>query len=74
MRLKSILIVVLIVLITVLSTQNTQSVSVRILFWETSYPLILIVYILLGIGFVTGYAARGIVKMAKKNKKPGDLG
>jgi uncharacterized integral membrane protein len=74
MRLKSILIIVLIVLITILSTQNTQSVSVNILFWQTSYPLILIVYILLGIGFVIGYAARGVVKMVKKNKRPDDLG
>jgi uncharacterized integral membrane protein len=68
MKLKTILIIVMIVLITILSTQNTQSISVNILFWQASYPLILIVYILLGIGFITGYAARGIVKKVKKIK------
>ncbi|OHD69208.1 MAG: hypothetical protein A2W19_06375 [Spirochaetes bacterium RBG_16_49_21] len=72
MNAKSIIIIVLVVLITILSMQNTQSVVVNMLFWQATYPLIILMYILLGIGFAAGYLARSVFKIFKKNKSSND--
>jgi uncharacterized integral membrane protein len=51
---KSLIFIVLIVIVVILSLQNTQSVTVNILFWDVSYPLIVLFYIMLGVGFLIG--------------------
>ncbi|TNF50036.1 LapA family protein [bacterium] len=55
MKIKHITLMILVVLGAVLFFQNTQVVSVKLLFWEVSMSGIIMFPLLVGIGFVFGY-------------------
>lgn len=61
------------VIVTILSTLNTHDVSLNLIFWSPQISLIILVYSLLIIGFMTGYVVKGMsaYRRAKKsgNKK-----
>ena len=58
MRLKTMLILVLIVLFCILLAQNTQVVSIKLLFWELSMSRIVLLILTGLIGFFLGYIVR----------------
>jgi len=66
MKPKTISIIVLVVFITILSMQNTQPVVFKILFWEPDFPLIILIFIAIAIGFVAGYIANSVLQVVKK--------
>ena len=66
MKPKTIIIIVLVILITILSLQNTQPVIFKILFWEPDFPLIILIFIAIGIGFITGYITNSVLQVVKK--------
>jgi putative membrane protein len=55
MKPKTIIILVLLLLSLVILVQNTQVVTLRVLFWHMSMSRILLIPLLLLIGFVIGY-------------------
>jgi uncharacterized integral membrane protein len=66
MKPKTIMIIVLVIVITILSMQNTQPVILKILFWQPEFPLIILIFIALSIGFVAGYFTNSLLKVVKK--------
>jgi uncharacterized integral membrane protein len=63
---KTLIIIILVVIITIFSLQNTHTAEVNILFWKASYPLIILIYAILGVGFVAGYSAKRFFRIRKK--------
>lgn len=55
MKPKTIIILLLLLLSLVILIQNTQVVTLRVLFWQMSMPRILLIALLLFMGFVVGY-------------------
>lgn len=66
MKPKTIIIIVLVILLTILSMQNTQPVIFKILLWEPDFPLIILIFIAIGIGFIAGYIANSVLQVVKK--------
>jgi uncharacterized integral membrane protein len=66
MKPKTIIIIVLVVFLTILSMQNTQPVVFKLLFWEPDFPLIILIFIAIGIGFIAGYIANSVLQVVKK--------
>ena len=66
MKPKTIIIIVLVILLTILSMQNTQPVIFKILFWEPDFPLIILIFIAIGIGFIAGYITNSVLQVVKK--------
>jgi uncharacterized integral membrane protein len=66
MKPKTIITIVLVIIITILSMQNTHPVIVKILFWQPDFPLIILICIAIGIGFVAGYFTNSLLKVVKK--------
>ncbi|MBN1532110.1 MAG: LapA family protein [Spirochaetes bacterium] len=62
MKLKHIAVMAGIVLILILTVQNLDMVRVDVLFWGFTFPLILLIYIALGLGFLAGYLLGGPAK------------
>ncbi|MFH1846477.1 MAG: lipopolysaccharide assembly protein LapA domain-containing protein [Candidatus Omnitrophota bacterium] len=54
MKPKNIALVILGVLVLIVLLQNTQVVSVRLLFWELSMSRIILLPLILSIGFIIG--------------------
>lgn len=69
MKPKTILIIAIVVLMTIFAMQNTDEVVVNILFWHPGLPLILMILLFLGAGFVAGYLVGGIAQVKKKDKE-----
>jgi uncharacterized integral membrane protein len=59
MKPKQIAIIAGIILALIITLQNLDSVRVDVLFWDFSFPLILLLYIALGLGFLAGYLLGG---------------
>ena len=57
MKPKTIIVLVLLLLSLVILIQNTQVVTLQVLFWHMSMSRILLIPLLLIIGFVIGYLA-----------------
>jgi uncharacterized integral membrane protein len=68
MKGKTLIILFLVLIVAILSLQNTHTIEVNILFWSASYPLIIIIYIILGTGFAAGFGIKRLSKTHKKNK------
>jgi uncharacterized integral membrane protein len=66
MKPKTIIIIVVTILLAILVIQNTHPVVVNIFFWEPGLPLIILILLLLGIGFVAGFFARNSLGAAQK--------
>lgn len=66
MKPKTIVVIVLVVLLTILSMQNTQPVVIKVLFWEPTVPLIILIFIAIGIGFIAGYIISSVLQVVKK--------
>lgn len=67
MRPKTIIVLVLLVLFLVVLFQNTQVVTLRLLFWEISMSQILLTSFTLLIGFVSGYIVNKMFGSSRKN-------
>jgi len=62
MKLKTIVILVLVVLFIVIAIQNTQAVTIQILFWKMSMSRIIFIPLLMLLGFVIGFLVAQVVK------------
>ena len=69
MNVKSIVLIVLVIFVTILATQNTHAVKFKLLFWDISLPLIIMVFLSISVGFALGYFAKGVFKIVGKNKE-----
>jgi len=58
-RTKLTLSLVLIAVVVLFTLQNTQVVEVRLLFWTLSMSRVLLIFLLLAVGAVLGWVARG---------------
>jgi putative membrane protein len=70
MRPKTIIILILLLFCLVILIQNTQVVTLRVLFWHITMSRILLIPLLLVIGFVVGYLMAA-VKGRQKEKSAG---
>lgn len=66
MKPKTVIILVLLLLSLVILVQNTQVVTIRVLFWHMSMSRILLIPLLIIIGFVIGYL---VAKLGGQGKK-----
>ena len=66
MKPKTIMTIVLVIIITIFSMQNTHPVVVNILFWQPDFPLIILILVTIGIGFIAGYFTNSLLKVVKK--------
>jgi uncharacterized integral membrane protein len=66
MKPKSIMAIVLVIILTIFCVQNTHPVVVKILFWQPDFPLIILIFLSIGVGFVAGYFANSLSKIVKK--------
>ena len=55
MKLKTLFITVLLILLVIIMMQNTQIVTVTLLFWDVSMSRIVLIFLALLFGFVLGY-------------------
>lgn len=62
MKLKTIIILVLIALFVVIAIQNTQAVTIQILFWKISMSRIIFIPLLILLGFVIGFLVAQVIK------------
>ncbi len=62
MKLKTIIILVLIALFVVIAVQNTQAVTIQILFWKISMSRIIFIPLLMLLGFVIGFLVAQVIK------------
>ena len=58
-RTKLTLSLVLVALVVLFTLQNTQVVEVRLLFWKLSMSRVLLIFLLLAVGAILGWAANG---------------
>jgi len=65
MKIKNILLLILFGLLIIISTQNTQEVNIKYLFWEVKMPLIVLIYATLVISFILGIIYSGVKRMSK---------
>jgi uncharacterized integral membrane protein len=66
MKPKTIAMISAVVLLAILIVQNTHSVELRILFWKPEFPLILLIFIAIFVGFGAGYVLRNISRTLRK--------
>jgi uncharacterized integral membrane protein len=62
MKLKTIIILILVALFVVIVIQNTQAVTIQILFWKISMSRIIFIPLLMLLGFVIGFLAAQAIK------------
>ena len=62
MKLKTIIILILVALFVVIAIQNTQAVTIQILFWKISMSRIIFIPLLMLLGFVIGFLAAQVIK------------
>jgi uncharacterized integral membrane protein len=62
MKLKTIIILILVVLFVVIAIQNTQAVTIQILFWKISMSRIIFIPLLMLLGFVIGFLVAQVIK------------
>ena len=72
MNFKTIIIIVLAIIVTILTIQNIHEVELNILFWKGAPSLIVVIFIMLGLGFAAGYFLKSMGKISKKEKSPND--
>ena len=68
MNVKTIVIAVLVILSLVILFQNTQTATLRFLFWEVTVSRIILIPLFVGMGFIIGYVA---AKMGKRKPRKG---
>jgi len=73
MKAKNTTLIIIIGIIIYISTQNTQSVTINFLFWETSLPLIILIYITLISGLLFGVSHSRFYSIVKKKNKKKEL-
>jgi len=62
---SNIIIITIAVLTTIISMANLQPVTINLLFFSIDIPLILLIFLILATGFVTGYILKGIIDYRK---------
>lgn len=62
MKLKTIIILILVALFVVIAIQNTQAVTIQILFWKINMSRIIFIPLLMLLGFVIGFLAAQVMK------------
>jgi uncharacterized integral membrane protein len=62
MKLKTIIILILVALFVVIAVQNTQAVTIQILFWKISMSRIIFIPLLMLLGFVIGFLVAQVIK------------
>jgi uncharacterized integral membrane protein len=62
MKLKTIIILILVALFVVIAIQNTQAVTIQILFWKISMSRIIFIPLLMLLGFVIGFLVAQVIK------------
>ena len=69
MDIKNIILILVLGLIIILSAQNTQSVQMEVLFWDISISLIVLIYLSLVIGFISGITYTGIKRITSRSAR-----
>lgn len=62
MKPTTIIIFLCAIVLTILAMQNTDAVVINLLFWHPSVPLIILVFVVMGIGFAAGFVVRSMIK------------
>lgn len=65
MKIKNIILLIIFGIMIIVSTQNTQEVSLRYLFWEVKVPLIVLIYATVVISFILGIIYSGVKRISK---------
>ncbi|OGP62174.1 MAG: hypothetical protein A2169_14220 [Deltaproteobacteria bacterium RBG_13_47_9] len=65
-KLKAIVILILLGLVCIFALQNVATVDTHFLFWKMSMPLVLLMFLLLGVGILIGLVIGRIVTRRKK--------
>jgi len=73
MNFKIILLIMVVCLAVVFIIQNVAAVTVSIFFWEMSLSLALLIFFVLGIGFVSGWFLHSFLAYQKIKKEVADL-
>lgn len=68
MKPKTIIMVILIILSVVVLLQNTQPVTLRVLFWQVSISRLILLPFLVLFGFIIGYITAKLEKKSKPNR------
>ena len=68
MKPKAIIILVLVTLFIIVLIQNTQVVTLRLLFWKVEMSQIVLIPLVLFVGMVVGYLLGTIRKKAARNQ------
>lgn len=68
MNFKTIALIIILGIIIIISVQNTQIISLKILFWEFNFPLIVLLFIIILISFIAGKLHTKIKKIINNIK------
>ena len=68
-KIKTILILTIVVFLAIISMANLHNVTFKLLVTEINMPLILLIFLILATGFITGYITKGIIDFRKDKKQ-----
>lgn len=66
MKLRLVVTAILLLLVILFALQNSEVVEVEFLIWGVSIPRSLLIFLVLLIGFVTGWFVRGLVRIVRR--------
>lgn len=66
MKIKNMFLLLIAGVLLIISTQNTQEVEVRYLFWDTKISLIFLIYTMLSVGVVAGMVYTSFRRVSKE--------
>lgn len=69
MNVKTLVVAVLVVLSLVILFQNTQTVTLKFLFWQVTVSRIILIPLFVGMGFMMGYVAAKVGKRKLRDEK-----
>ncbi len=69
MKIKNILLIIIIGILIIISTQNTQEVNIKLIFWDITTSLIILIYIIFVISFLLGMIFSGMKRAVRERKE-----
>lgn len=64
MKPRLIITTALLLFVLIFAVQNTKIVEIQLLFWQVEFPRSLLIFMMLLIGIVIGWASRTVVKLS----------
>ena len=65
MKIKNIILIFLVGVLVIISTQNTQEVTIKLIFWDITISFIILIYVIFAISFVIGVMYSNIKRASK---------